>query len=75
MSDPTPSRYRWTWRGVTFDFYRLCRILGINGGPQEHALKKIIRAGKSIKPITQDIDEAIDSLRRWKEMIEEDAQE
>mgnify|MGYP007089707624 FL=1 len=32
-------------------------------------MKKIIRAGKSIKPIKQDIDEAIAALQRWKEMI------
>ena len=68
----TPKRYQWTWQGVTFDFYRLCKILGIQGGPQEHALKKIIRAGQSIKTIEQDIDEAKDSLERWKQMIIED---
>ncbi len=69
---PTPSRYRWTFKGVTFDFYRLCEIIGVKRGPAQHALKKIIRAGLSIKPIEQEIDEAIDALLRWKEMIQED---
>ena len=69
---PTPSRYQWEWKGVTFDFYRLCEILGIKGHAQAHALKKVIRAGRSIKPLEQDIDEAIDALKRWKEMILED---
>jgi len=69
---PTPSRYRWSWNGVNFDFYRLCEILGIKSHPQAHALKKVIRAGQSIKPIEQEIDEAVDSLLRWKEMVIED---
>ncbi len=71
-SGPTPSRYKWSFRGVSFDFYRLCEILGITSHPQAHALKKVIRAGRSVKPLTQDIDEAIDSLRRWREMVAED---
>lgn len=69
---PTPSRYRWTFRGVSFDFYRLLEILGITHHAQAHALKKVIRAGRGGKPLEQDIDEAIDSLRRWKEMAAED---
>lgn len=69
---PTPDRYRWTWRGITFDFYRLCLILGISHPAQQHALKKLIRAGQSIKSFDQDIDEAIDCMLRWKEMRSED---
>lgn len=70
---PTPSRYQWQYRGVSFDFYRLCEILGITSHAQAHALKKVIRAGRSSKPLSQDIDESIDALRRWKEMAAEDA--
>ena len=75
MSSPdgqTPQRYRWSWKEVTFDFYRLCEILGIAHHAQAHALKKIIRAGQSIKSIEQDIDETIAALLRWKEMLAED---
>ena len=72
---PTPSRYQWKWKGASFDFYRLCEILGISHHAQAHALKKIIRAGRSIKSTEQDIDETIDALLRWKEMIQEDAEE
>lgn len=70
--NPTPSRYQWSFRGVHFDFYRLCQILGIAHPAQSHALKKVIRAGRSIKSTAQDIDEAIDCLNRWKEMLVED---
>jgi len=68
----TQSRYEWTFRGVNFDFYRLCKIIGIDSHPQAHALKKVIGAGQSVQPIEQDIDEAIDCLLRWKEIIKED---
>ncbi len=72
-SGPTPNRYQWAWMDAAFDFYRLCEILGVKHHAQAHALKKIIRAGQSIKPIDQDIDETIDALLRWKEMIAEDS--
>lgn len=70
---PTPDRYKWSWKGVSFDFYRLCEILGIKHHAQAHAMKKLIRAGRSVKPIDQDIDETIDALLRWKEMLNEDS--
>ena len=74
MSNPTPDRYTWTYQGVTFDFYRLCEILGIKSHAQAHALKKVIRAGKSIKPLVVDIQESIDCMARWKEMVIEDVE-
>ncbi len=70
---PTPSRYQFEFKGVQFDVYRLLEILGITHHAQAHALKKVIRAGRSVKPLVQDIDEAIASLQRWREMAVEDA--
>ena len=72
MSELTPKRYQWSWRGVNFDYYRLCEILDLKSEPQKHAIKKLIRAGRSVKTTKQDIDEAIDALNRWKEMLRED---
>ncbi len=69
---PTPSRYQWSYKGASFDFYRLCEILGVAHHAQAHALKKVIRAGRSVKGLEQDIDEAIAALKRWKEMVLED---
>lgn len=75
-NDPTPLRYQWSYqwsyKGVEFDFYRLCEILGIKHHAQAHALKKVIRAGRSVKSLETDIDEAVACLVRWKEMILED---
>lgn len=34
-----------------------------------HAVKKLLRAGDGHKPLLKDIDEVIDSLKRWKEQL------
>lgn len=72
VGDVTPSRYQWAYKGVSFDFYRLCEILGVRHHAQAHALKKVIRAGQSVKSLETDIEEAIACLTRWKEMVGED---
>lgn len=64
MSNPTPLRYQWSYKGVSFDFYRLCEILGIEHHAQAHALKKVIRAGRSVKSLETDIDEALDLVEK-----------
>ena len=69
MNEPTPKRYQWSWRGIFFDFYRLCEILNLKSEPQKHAIKKLIRDGQSVKTLEEDIDEAIAALERWKEMV------
>lgn len=72
LSNNIPSRYSWSYKGVSFDWYRLTEILGLKSQPQIHAIKKLIRAGQSVKSTEQDINEAIDALNRWKEMLKED---
>ncbi len=64
--------YDYKYRGIRFDPYRILDIYGIAHPAQAHAVKKLLRAGKSIKPLEQDIGEVIDSLQRWKQMIKED---
>ena len=54
------------------DLYRIAEQLGIENHAQFHAWKKITCAGKrGSKSTIQDIQEAIDSLQRWIEMLEE----
>jgi len=60
--------------GNKLDIYRILVIFGIEHPAHQHAVKKLIRAGNSpAKPLSQDIDEVIESLERWKEMILEDS--
>lgn len=66
------SPYDVTYRGIKLDPYRIFDLYGITHPCQQHSLKKILRAGKSHKSLKQDIQESIDTLERWKQMISED---
>ena len=64
--------YKFSFKGLKIDVYRILEIFQITNPAQQHAIKKLLRAGKSIKPLNQDIDEVILTLERWKAMIQED---
>lgn len=68
MSNPYNRKYK----GLKLDPYRICLLYEITHPAQQHALKKILRAGRSHKPLKRDIAEIIEALDRWQEMIEED---
>lgn len=70
--NPTPDYYNKQYRGIKLDPYRIIDIYKITNGAQQHALKKLLRAGQSIKDTLQDIKEIEDSCRRWREMLLED---
>lgn len=61
----------------TVDVYRVLELFNVANPSIAHAVKKLLVAGGrgAGKDITQDINEAIDSLQRWKDMREEDAAE
>jgi hypothetical protein len=67
------NHYDYSYRGGKIDPYRILKIYGITEPAQQHAIKKLLRAGRSVKPLIQDLDEVIESLQRWREMICEDA--
>ena len=57
----------------TVDVYRLIRLWEISDPELQHALKKILAAGqRGAKSTAQDVQEAIDSLVRWKQIQDED---
>lgn len=64
--------YRFEFDGVKMDPYRILHTYEITHPAQQHAVKKLLRAGQSIKSLEQDIDEVIMTLERWKEMIKEE---
>lgn len=54
------------------DVYRVCRLWNVTGA-KEHAVKKILCSGlRGVKEAKQDIEEAIASLQRELQMMEED---
>jgi hypothetical protein len=55
------------------DVYRVLALFGVTDPCFQHALKKILLAGdRKHKDVEKDVQEAIDTLARWKDMREED---
>lgn len=75
-TDPakTGAHYQYTYKGVLVDPYRIFRIYGITDPAIQHAVKKLLRLGRDKESTpTQDVLEAISSLKRFVAMEEEDA--
>ena len=64
--------YKYSYKGIKLDPYRILKIYKITCPAQQHAIKKLLRAGNSVKDLKQDIQEVIDTLQRKLEMLEED---
>lgn len=55
------------------DVYRVLDLWQVTSPPLQHALKKILAAGqRGAKDEAKDVQEAIDSLKRWQDMQAED---
>jgi len=66
------SYYKYSYKGIKLDPYRILDIYKITCPAQQHAIKKLLRAGNSVKELKQDITEVIDTLKRKLEMLEEE---
>lgn len=66
------SHYRYTYKGIKLDPYRVCEIYNIGGGPREHMTKKLLRGPAKGHSEQELIDELQCCLDRWKEMVLED---
>lgn len=73
MGFPVPSAYSVTFAGRKLDPYRIADLYSLPA-PLAAALKKILRRGRSNKTEAQDLREAIASIERQLEMMEEDKQ-
>lgn len=57
----------------TIDVYRVMKLFGVTDPCLQHAAKKMLCAGnRGHKDLYRDVQDAIDSLERWKEMYAED---
>ena len=65
--------YKFSYKGIKLDPYRIMKVYNITDPAQQHAIKKLLRAGNSVKALSQDIDEVVVTLTRWKEMLLEDS--
>lgn len=74
MEDHCDAHYRFHYKGIKLDPYRIFTVYGITCPAMQHAIKKLLCAGnRGAKSLEQDIDEAIVSLQRKKEMMREDS--
>lgn len=73
-SDPG-AHYRFHYKGIQLDPYRIAKVYGITDHAQFSALKKILCAGsRGHKGLLQDISDSICALERWRQMLEEDSE-
>jgi len=57
----------------TIDVYRVLSLFNVNDPCIQHAVKKLLVAGgRGAKDAAKDVQEAIDSLKRWAIMRQED---
>lgn len=55
------------------DVYRVLKLFNVTDPSIQHSVKKLLVAGgRGAKDVSKDIQEAIDTLERWKEMQAED---
>ena len=66
--------YHEDYKGIRMDPYRILDVWGITHPAQQHAIKKLLRAGRGGKELRQDIAEVVESLERWLDMLGEDAE-
>lgn len=69
------NHYHKSVKGLEYiDVYRVIRLFNVTDPCMQHALKKLLVAGGrgAGKDVHEDIQEAIDSLKRWQEMQTED---
>lgn len=72
---PDRSHYRKTSPTTVIDVYRVLQLFDVADPCLQHAVKKLLAAGKrGAKDTAKDVAEAIESLRRWQEMRAEEAQ-
>lgn len=69
---PKQHAYDYMYKGIRIDPYRIFVEYEITHPAQQHSIKKLLRAGRSVKTLKEDIEESIKTLERWLSMIEED---
>lgn len=76
MAEPKHSHYKKNVAGLSMiDVYRVLDLFGVTDPCIQHAAKKLLATGlRGHKDAARDIQDAIDTLERWKEMRAEDRQ-
>ena len=75
MSNEIGKHYKFEYKGIRLDPYRILDLYEINHPAHQHAIKKLLRAGKSLKSLRTDILEVAETLDRYIKMMDEDEKE
>ena len=67
------AHYRFSYKGMNLDPFRICQIYGIGELGQATLVKKSLRLGTSIKDKKQDLLDIISCAERMLQMMEEDS--
>uniref|UniRef100_A0A6M3IL91 Uncharacterized protein n=1 Tax=viral metagenome TaxID=1070528 RepID=A0A6M3IL91_9ZZZZ len=51
MTEDPGKHYRYEYKGAKLDPYRILEVYSIAHPAQQHAIKKLLRAGKAYKPL------------------------
>jgi hypothetical protein len=64
------NKYNKPCKGITIDVYDVLKAFDVTCPAMQHAIKKCLMAGKrGAKDATQDMNEAIQSIERSKELL------
>lgn len=75
MTDSPHSHYHKPTPYESIDVYRVLDLFDVTHPALQHAIKKLLVAGgRGAKSDDKDVQEAIDSLKRWQDMRAEDEQ-
>jgi hypothetical protein len=66
------AHYTYVFKGVRIDPYRIMDLYKITHPAHQHAVKKLLRAGRSVKDLRRDIEEVRMTLDRWLAMLDEE---
>ena len=66
---PTHTPYSVTIKGVDVDIYDVLQAFKVTNPASQHAIKKMLRAGRGTKTVEKDYLEAIASMERALELV------
>ena len=73
IKEDAGKHYRYSYKGINLDPFRIAEIYGITDFALLTILKKTLRGGRAHKDLKQDLKDIICAAERKLEMMEEDS--
>ncbi len=76
LLDDPGKHYRYTYKDINLDPFRIAKIYGMTSFPMQTILKKVLCAGeRGHKDYTQDLKDIISAAQRELQMLDEDIED